>query len=86
MSGDIHKGSAFNNLSDTQKNNHSKRNSDDASHTRNTTESGAMPESDFEELVRQRAAGNDNEAKENQLLNGDRATTSENVDADDSGE
>jgi hypothetical protein len=86
MANGIHKGSEFHNISETWDQNERKLQNSNAPQEENVTGSGALPQNDFEQLIRDEAAEYDNEAKADQLLSGERATLNDDVDADDSGE
>lgn len=84
MANTTHKGSEFNNISETWDQNEKRRNSGSA--PANDAFDETAPAAGLEQVIKQEAAEYDTENKEDQLLSGDRATLNDNVDADDSGE
>ena len=79
MENNMHKGSEFKNITDTWDENEKKRTDKDRA-------SEDVPATGLDQVIKQEAAAYDNENKEEQLLQGDRATINDDVDADDSGE
>ena len=80
-----HKGSEFNNVSETWDQNEKRRNSGNAPNNDNAADETA-PAGGLEQVIRQEATEYDRENPEDRILSGDRATTNDAIDADDSGE
>lgn len=80
-----HKGSEFNNVSETWDQNERKRNSRNGPNN-DTGADETAPAAGLEQVIRREATEYDRENPEERTLSGERATSNDDIDADDSGE
>jgi hypothetical protein len=85
MANNTHKGSEFNNVSETWDQNERKRNNGNGPADDNAANETA-PAGGLEQVIRREATEYDTESAEDRLLGGNRATFNDATDANDSGE